>query len=131
MPVINVDFEVFKELTARRQTEEMTENDVLREIFKLKKQVADKAPKSIGVPWVVKGVSFPAGTEFRASYKGRQFTGVVKDGALIVDGKKFSSPSAAAVAITGSAVNGWRFWECRFPESAAWKSADDFRAASQ
>lgn len=131
MPAINVDFEVFKELTARRQTEEMTENDVLREFFKLKKQVANKAPKSIGVPWAVKGVSFPAGTEFRASYKGRQFTGVVTDGALIVDGKKFSSPSAAAVAITGSAVNGWRFWECRFPESAAWKSADDFRAVSQ
>jgi hypothetical protein len=40
----------------------------------------------------------------------------VKDGKLeLSDGRKFTTPSAAAVHITGSNVNGWRFWKCRLP----------------
>lgn len=131
MTTIDVDFEVFKELTARRRSEEMTENEVLREVLGLTK--AALSPKALtaantgGVAWVSKGVSFPHGTEFRAAYKGQQFTAIVKNGALVMNGKRFTSPSAAAVSITGNPVNGWRFWECLPPGSTKWKLAADLR----
>ncbi len=37
MPQIDIDFEVFKELTNRRPTEEVTHNDLLQELLKLPK----------------------------------------------------------------------------------------------
>lgn len=132
MADVSVDFEVFKELTSRRRTEEMTENDVLRELLGLTKPaqkngtVASVAEAG-GVAWVSKGVSFPHGTQFRATYKGQQHTAVVRDGALVMNGKRFTSPSAAAVAISGNPVNGWRFWECLLPGSTKWKLAADLR----
>ncbi len=131
MTTIDVDFEVFKELTARRRSEEMTENEVLREVLGLTKpargSTAVAAADTAGVAWVSKGVSFPHGTEFRATYKGQQFTAIVKNGALVMNGKRFTSPSAAAVSITGNPVNGWRFWECLPPGSTKWKLAAQLR----
>lgn len=125
MASINVDFEVFKELTMRRRSEAMTENDVIRELLGLSRHVPEEGQPSAaakgGTPWVVKGVTFPHGTEFRVTYKGQQYTGVVRNGCLIMDGKPFTSPSAAAVSITGNNVNGWNFWECRFPETSQWQ----------
>ena len=126
MSSIQVDFEVFKELTARRTSESVTENDVLRGLLGLN----DSIPKSIskpetretqGAPWVNKGVVFPHNTEFRATYKGQQYTGAIDNGALVINGERFSSPSAAAVSITENPVNGWRFWECRLPGTNRWK----------
>lgn len=131
MATIDVDFEVFKELTARRRSEEMTENEVLREVLGLTKPVRSSstvtAAEKGGGAWVSKGISFPHGTEFRATYKGQQFSAIVKNGALVMNGKRFASPSAAAVSITGNPVNGWRFWECLLPGSAKWKLAAEFR----
>ncbi len=129
MATIDVDFEVFKELTVRRRSEEMTENDVLRELFGLTKsnREAPRSTNGTGAAWVSKGVAFPHGTEFRATYKGQQHTAVVKDGALSLNGKRFSSPSAAAISITGNPVNGWRFWECLLPGSTKWRVAADLR----
>ena len=126
MSSIQVDFEVFKELTARRTSESVTENDVLRGLLGLN----DSSPKPIskpetretqGTPWVNKGVVFPHDTEFRATYKGQQYTGSIDNGALVISGERFSSPSAAAVSITENPVNGWRFWECRLPGTSHWK----------
>jgi hypothetical protein len=131
MTTINVDFEVYKELTARRRSEEMTENEVLREVLGLTKagrsSNAVAMPDTGGIAWVSKGVSFPHGTEFRATYKGQQFTGIAKNGALVMNGKRFTSPSAAAVSITRNPVNGWRFWECLPPGSTKWKLAAELR----
>lgn len=130
MATIDVDFEVFKELTVRRRSEEMSENDVLRELLGLTKPSRDALRASTtngGAAWVSKGVAFPHGTEFRATYKGQIHTAVVKDGALVLNGKRFSSPSAAAISITGNPVNGWRFWECSLPGSFKWRVAADFR----
>lgn len=84
---------------------------VLGKLRPAKKIQTESSPSD----WVAKGIRFPAGTEFRANYKGQLRTGRVEGDALIVNVKHYDSPSAAAVAITGSAVNGWRFWECRFP----------------
>ncbi|MDT7943075.1 MAG: hypothetical protein RQ985_00760 [Dehalococcoidia bacterium] len=45
---------------------------------------------------------------------GRSYRGLLhRDGAVEVDGRRYPSPSAAAVAILGYAQNGWRFWRYR------------------
>ena len=122
---IDIDFDVYKELTVRRKTPDMTENDVLRELLglanaKSKAQSNGAGSDSAGGPWVWKGVSFPHGTELRAEYSGRKYFAKVDDGAIVYEGKRFKSPSPAANAITGNAVNGWKFWECKMPGKNRW-----------
>jgi hypothetical protein len=126
MATIEVDFEVFKELTARRTSESVTENDVIRKLLDLNQTdlVTLPRPKPVEAgrfSWLCKGVPFPHGTEFRATYKGQLYTGKVENGALVVNGERFTSPSAAAISITGNPVNGWRFWECLLPGTSRWK----------
>src|ERR1700730_466800 len=120
MPQITIDFDVFKAITARRASESMTENDLLRQLFNLPPRPT-AAPtvvnnnSSQGGDWISKGVRFPAGTEFRANYKGEEYIGRVADGALVVNGQRYSTPSSAAMSITRGSVNGWSFWECKMP----------------
>ena len=114
MHQIEIDFDVFKELTGRRKTEAVTYNDVIRGLLGLQK--ADKPMANDGKPWVVSGTSFPAGSQFTADYKGKTYFGVVKDGKLkLEDGHRFSTPSAASSYIKGHNSNGWRFWKCKLP----------------
>jgi hypothetical protein len=128
MQTIEIDFDVFKEITARRKNEDITPNDVLRELFGLELKQRLKTPKAqYGKPWVTKGVFFPHGTEFRGSYKGQMYYARVDDGSLVLNGKRFSSPSAAATEITRNPVNGWKFWECKLPEKQSWQSIDNMR----
>jgi hypothetical protein len=121
---IEIDFDVFKELTSRRATESVTYNDVLRQLLGLnpsKTSVSSPNIESIAGSWTTKGVTFPAGTEFRANYKGKTILGKVEAGYLVVNGNRFDSPSAAAVSITNNMVNGWIFWECRLPGKSSWQ----------
>ena len=117
MPQIDIDFDVFKELTNRRPAEQVTYNDVIRELLKLPKAAKSaKVSGNGGKPWTVSDTTFPAGSEFTADHKGKTYSGVVKDGKLeLSDGNKFTTPSAAATHVTGSNVNGWRFWKCKIP----------------
>jgi hypothetical protein len=126
---IEVDFDVFKALTLRRSTEDISYNDVLRELLELSPQKNPVSPEQVTGygEWVTKGVHFPSGTEFRASYKGQTVYGKIESGGLVVDNKRFHSPSAAAVAITGHPVNGWTFWECRMPGKSSWQMIKSFR----
>jgi hypothetical protein len=130
MNTIEIDFDVYKALTLRRAAEDITYNDVLREVLGLspKKSLA-YSPASVPGQgdWVTKGVRFAVGTEFRASYKGQTYYGKVESGELVVNGKRFDSPSAAAVAITGNPVNGWTFWECRAPGKSSWQMIKSLR----
>ena len=131
MHTIEIDFDVFKALTLRRDTEDISYNDVLRELLGLGR--AKKAPeKAAGVqeggrPWVSKNVSFPHGTEFRSKYKGREYRGTIDNGFLVVNGRRFVSPSAAAISITNNPVNGWIFWECKMPGETRWKTIKSLR----
>jgi hypothetical protein len=119
MPQIEIDFEVFKTLTNLRESEDVTYNDVVRELLKLPAgKAVTKQVKDAAKPWVVSGTSFPSGTEFIAEYKGNQHAGVVKDGRLVLsDGHAFTTPSSAAGHVTGNNVNGWRFWKCKLPNA--------------
>jgi predicted CopG family antitoxin len=124
MMTIDIDFDVFKELTHRRSSEEVTYNDVIRELLGLsiKRRVPIVGTTTARGDWVTKGVRFPLGTEFRANYKSQTYRGKVEDGKLIVDNKRFDSASAAAGEITGKSVNGWTFWECRMPGESKWQT---------
>lgn len=126
---VDVDFDVYKELTIRRETEEVTYNDVIRELVglgpvtKIKQQQKPFFKNS----FISKGVEFPEGTEFRSHYKGKYYNAIVQDGYLVLDGVKYTSPSPAAVSITNNSVNGWLFWECRLPGRADWATIRSIR----
>ncbi len=123
MRTIEVDFDVYKALMLRRPSEDVTENDVLRELLGLSPGGKSATRANLPAPgdWVTKGVRFPAGTEFRANYKGQTYLGRAESGALVVNGERFDTPSAAAMSITKNPVNGWTFWECRVPGRASWQ----------
>lgn len=137
MHPIDVDFDVFKELTVRRAAESVTYNDVIRELLGLGAPKVNIQKTSMNAPssqdWVVKGVRFPVNTDFRATFKGRVFTGRVEGGALVVNGMRYDSPSSAAMAMTelvngtSTQANGWRFWECRLPNQSSWQLIERFR----
>lgn len=128
MQTIEIDFDVFKEITVRRKNENITPNEVLRELFGLGPREEPMAQKAqSGRPWVAKGVVFPHGTEFRGSHKGQMYYGKVDDGYFVLNDKKFSSPSPAAIEVTGTSVNGWRFWECKLPGRQNWQSINTLR----
>jgi len=134
MHTIEIDFEVFKALTVRRETEATSYNDVIRELLKLgtparvEQSVAPAASEASAQDWLCKGVRFPAGTEFRANYKGGVYYAKVEGGSLVVDGKSVTSPSDAAKIVTNTNVNGWTFWECRFPGESRWKLIKGLRS---
>lgn len=72
---------------------------------------------------------FPEGTVFIAWYKGSARSALVRNGVLEVEGKAYSSLSAAAARYTGRpTTNGWDFWSVRVPGKAefipAYKTAE-------
>jgi hypothetical protein len=127
---IEVDFQVYKLLTMRRATEETTYNDVLREMLNLPPEepsVRDVNASQSEEDWVVKGVRFPVGTEFRTNYKGALYVATVKEAGLLLNGVSYSSPSAAAFSLTKHGINGWDFWECRLSGKSEWQSINTLR----
>jgi hypothetical protein len=54
----------------------------------------------------------------------------VNSGALVLQGQRFDSPSAAAMSITGSAVNGWTFWEYKLPGQDRWQILKSLRRSA-
>lgn len=136
MQTIEIDFEVFKALTALRETESTTYNDVIRNILGLEASnqmvpASERSSDAAPGDWMSKGVRFPQGTDFRTTYMGREHLGRVEDGALVVKGQPYDSPSAAARAVTGTSVNGWNFWECRLPGQTGWQQIARLREISQ
>lgn len=124
MRTVEIDFEVYKEITIRRSSEDVTPNDVIRELLGLPKVEISANEIDEGdsrKSWTIKKVTFPHGTKFRANYKGQSYHAAVVDGALFFNGEKYSSPSSAAMSITGNPVNGWIFWECKMPGEQSWE----------
>lgn len=133
MQTIDIDFDVWKALTALRMSPTDTYNDVLRGLLNL--PAIEKTPVSIqpakGMGWVSKGVTFPDGTEFRATYKGQHVTARVARGRLRgADDKIATSLSQAARMITQTSVDGWTFWEVKRPNDLEWHQAGTLRKKS-
>lgn len=145
MMTIEIDFEVYKALTARRGDETVSYNDVLRTVLGLSQPAAglrrlfglaggrvdiSDSSKSGVTDWFYKGIRFSVGTSLRAKYKGQIHVARIDRGGIIVGGKRFATPSDAARAVTGTSVNGWRFWQCRLPGEAGWRRLDALRQDS-
>ena len=127
---VEVDFDVFKALTIRRTSEIVTCNDVLRELLDLppaENTAKEQGPVDRGDGWRGKGVLLPNGTDIRAKYKGEVHTGKVENGALVVNSKRYGTPSAAASSITGGSINGWNFWQANLPGQSGWRVIASFR----
>ena len=124
MKRIEVEFDVYKMLTAMLETEQTTYSDVIR---RLARSTAKAPSQTSGKSFIADGVEFPHGTEFRMRHKGRWFTATVSDGSLVQNGKGHGSVSKPACEITGTSVNGWKCWECRFPGHTDWQSIDTLR----
>jgi len=65
----------------------------------------------------------PAGTRLSGRYRGQEFIAEVVtaeggEGARVLEfqGARYASLSAAAKAISGNSVNGWRFWKVVEPQ---------------
>ena len=98
-------------------------------------QLSSPQPKEVFQPstnysledWVVKNTRFPVGTTFKGQHLGVEYIGVVKDSGLVLNGKKYQSPSAAAMSITNTQTNGWGFWDCLFPNTTEWRRIASIR----
>jgi hypothetical protein len=144
MQQIEIDFEVFKALTALRRSETHTYNQVIRELLDIDKGVAVRDdPQFIknmkalaALPdlvvrsgpttgFALRGLILPNGTLLRATHKGSSYQAMILDGEWVgEDGKTHTSPSSAASAITGNNVNGWRFWQAKRPSDSDWRNLD-------
>lgn len=132
MQQIEIDFEVFKALTALRKSENHTYNEVIRDLLGLRRTLSgnisaafvgfnDLVGPSGRSGFVASGRFLPDGTILRARYKGKQYEGFIRDGRWF-DGrsKEHSSASAAARDITQTNVNGLTFWEAKRPSDTDW-----------
>ena len=146
MHQIEIDFEVWKALTARREHERHTYNDVLRSLLALDSvqepaidpdsplgqisAIRDNMASTMTLfgpknGFVSRDLFLPDGTKLRATYKGIQYYGKIENRQwLDENGRKQLSPSAAAKAITGNNVNGLRFWEAMRPTDSGWRRLD-------
>jgi predicted CopG family antitoxin len=133
MQQIDIDFEVFKALTAMRKSETHTYNEVVRDLLGLKKTLGRRISESFS-PFsetfgpagetgrAISGRFLPHGTLLRARYKSILHTAEICNGEWVNEnGDVFRSASAAARVITGNNVNGLNFWEAKRPSDSDWR----------
>ena len=121
MESIKVDSTLSDESISRPSFNKMNQKEGFKVLRNLVIDNSDSPKKPIDVrPWVIDGLTFPKDTEFRGKYKGYFYYGKVSGGALMINGRNFFSPSAAAMAITRSSIDGWLFWDCKTPEAVSW-----------
>lgn len=140
---VKVTLPVFKALTARLE-EGMTHDDVLRDLLSIDSIIEpDRDEVAAGLAqfaegfqqalhersgkggFFSRGLWLPNGTLLRARYKQKEYLAGIKENAWIDErGKRHTSPSAAATAITETNVNGLRFWEAKRPGDGAWRRLD-------
>ena len=125
---IEIDFEVYKRIESARRSFLESHNDALRRLLGVKPlaKLAESPTISQGRSWRSKGVELLSGTLLRMEYNGVEYTGEIVDGEWIVEGKKFNSPSGAAIGVaktrTGISthLNGWNYWYVKRPGEAEW-----------
>jgi hypothetical protein len=140
---IDVSLDVFKALTNKLRYEGHSFDDVIRELLALDSPMEPDRDAEAGLEdseqlndinrsfrrmmgeFYSRGLILPDGTGLRARYKGQEFQARITGGRWVDEnGQEYSSPSAAARAITGNNVNGLRFWEARRPVDTFWSKLD-------
>ncbi|PTR07603.1 MULTISPECIES: DUF262 domain-containing protein [unclassified Novosphingobium] len=82
-----------------------------------------------GASWTVLPTPFPTnGTQCRFTYMGKDYIGMVVDGALVIDGVdgQYYSFSAASRAVTSTHRNGWNDWYIGISDGS-WMPAAEWR----
>lgn len=137
---IDIDFDIHKLIEAERKSFDEPPHVALRRLLGLQedeKVLVESTREDVGegMPFVEDGVHVPHGSWARMKYqRGKQvYDGRFLNGKLVVNGQSFPSLSAAAnaCAITKSggktSLNGWLYWEVKFPGESRWRALDDMR----
>jgi hypothetical protein len=135
MPM-DLDFDVHKLVETERRSFDESRNAAMRRLLGLPEiKESECAAPLTGKPWRDGHVEVPHGSDARMTYgRGKQnFAGKFVDGKLVVDGRSFTSLSDAAgsLAVTKygdhPSLNGWNYWEVRFPGESEWRPMDSMR----
>lgn len=136
---IEIDFDVHKLIETERRGFEEPPYIALRRLLKLPEpeKLGDKqaSPPEHGRPWRFGRVEVPHGSFARMEYdRGSQvYEGQFLDGKLVVNGLAFPSLSSAARALAKTRdglqpiLNGWNYWQAKFPGETQWRSLADLR----
>lgn len=132
---IEVSLEVFKALTARLEFDGQSYSDLIKDLLNEDSPVEPEPEPPHGGAmahrvflrqadrggFASRNLWLPHGTQLRARYKQKEYLAWIDNNAWCDStGIRYSSPSAAAKAITGNNVNGLRFWEAMRPEDRTW-----------
>lgn len=132
---VDIDFDVHKRIELARESFSETPNAVLRRLLGLDASRAGQqgiSPAAMRA-WSGKGVLLPHGTRLRMDYNGRTHEGEIADGSWLVEGARYSSPSAAAGGVgrtkDGKRTNldGWIYWWVLPPGEENWVKLSDIR----
>jgi hypothetical protein len=133
LSTIEIDFDIHKQIEAERRGFEEPPYLALRRLLNLpdipSSKIETPSASSEGRPWREGLVEVPHGSLARMSYqRGKQvFEGRFWDGKLIVDGRGFDTLSSAASALAVTkfgdhpSLNGWNYWEAKFPGESKWR----------
>ncbi|HEX8062387.1 MAG TPA: hypothetical protein VF535_04150 [Allosphingosinicella sp.] len=139
MRTIEIDFDIHRKIENERHGFDESPNDALRRLLGLPavgdRSGARRRNNSEHRTWREGLVEIPHGAKARMKYqRGRQiYEGEFLDGKLVVDGREFSTLSAAASALArtrdGStpSLNGWIYWEAMMPGETHWRRLSDLR----
>ncbi|WP_375395833.1 hypothetical protein [uncultured Sphingomonas sp.] len=136
---IDIDFDIYKLIENERRGFEELPFVALRRLLKMpepdKKENQQSATAEDGRPWRMGRVEIPHGSLARMEYdRGRQiYEGQFLNGKLVVNGHEFPTLSSAARALAKTKngqppnLNGWNYWQARFPGETEWRSLDEMR----
>ena len=141
MRTIEIGLNVHKAIEAGRVSLGETENDILERLLRTggRPSIVEAQPrkKEPGRDWEKDGVVLPEGTKLRAAYSGQSLSGEVVDGAWVVNGRVFRTPSMALIhnVVTKDGrrtnINGWNHWDVKRPADGAFVSLRMLRDAAK
>ncbi len=130
---MEIDFDIHRAIENERRSFDEPPHIALRRLLKLPTPKAKGTPlemptAQVGRPWREGTVEVPHGSEARMSYqRGAQvIEGRFLDGKLVVNGQEFDTLSSAASAMARTrgggtpSLNGWNYWEAKFPGRSEW-----------
>lgn len=136
---IEIDFEIYKLIENERQGFEEPPYVALRRLLDMPEpqqlENSQSQPLEEGRPWRLGRVEVPHGSLARMEYdRGKQvYEGQFLNGKLVVNGQEYPTLSSAARALAKTKngqtpnLNGWNYWQAKFPDETEWRSLDEMR----